>query len=82
MGQDAALWVYYHIGRMGLQELGREPEAGFARAGRADDAGIEVAAVGWIFGSGVDGELFRPGENDVVLKFGIDKGLDVLFRPP
>jgi len=67
---------------MGLQKLGREPEAGFAGAGRADDAGIEVAGIGWIFGPGVDGELFRPGENDVVLKFGIDKGLDVLFCSP
>ena len=65
-----------------MQKLGREPEAGFAGAGRADDAGIEVAGIGWIFGPGVDGELFRPGENDVVLKFGIDKGLDVLFRSP
>ena len=28
----AALWVYHHIGRMSLQKLGREPEAGLARA--------------------------------------------------
>ena len=82
MGQDAALGIDHHIGRMGLQKLGREPEAGFAGAGRADDAGIEVAGIGWIFWPGVDGELFRPGENDVVLKFGIDKGLDVLFCSP
>ena len=82
LGQDAALWVYYHIGRMGLQELGREPEAGFARAGRADDAAIQIAGIGRIFGPCVDGELFRPGENDIVFKLGIDKGLDVLFRSP
>ena len=67
---------------MGLQKLGREPEAGFTRAGRADDTGIEVAGIGRIFGPGVDGELFCPGENDIVFKLGINKGLDVLFCPP
>ena len=32
LGECAALWVYHHIGRMSLQKLGREPEAGLARA--------------------------------------------------
>ena len=32
LGESAALGVYHHIGRMGLKELGREPEAGLARA--------------------------------------------------
>ena len=82
LGKYPTLGIYHHIGRMGLQELGREPEAGFARAGRADDTGVEVAGIGRIFGPCVDGELFRPGENDIVFKLGIDKGLDVLFRPP
>ena len=67
---------------MSLQKLGREPEAGLARAGRADDTGVEVAGVGRIFRAGVDGEFFRSGENDIVFKLGIDKGLDVLFRTP
>ena len=67
---------------MGLQKLGREPEAGFAGAGRADDATIQIAGIGRIFGPCVDGELFRPSENDIVFKLGIDKGLDVLFCPP
>ena len=67
---------------MGLQKLGSEPEPGLARAGRADDAAIQIAGVGRIFGPCVDSELFRPGENDIVFKLGIDKGLDVLFRPP
>ena len=31
--QHTALGVYHHIGRMGLQELRREPKAGLARAG-------------------------------------------------
>ena len=67
---------------MSLQKLGCEPEAGLAGAGRADDTGVEVAGVGRIFGPGVDGEFFRFGENDIVFKLGIDKGLDVLFRTP
>ena len=33
LGEGAALGVYHHIGRMGLQELRREPKAGLARAG-------------------------------------------------
>ena len=67
---------------MSLEQLGREPEAGLAGAGRADDTGVEVAGVGRFLGTGVDGEQLRPGENDIVFKLGIDKGLDVLFRAP
>ena len=67
---------------MRLEQLGREPEPGLARAGRADDAGVEVAGVGRIFGPGVDSEQLRPGENDIVFKLGIDKGLDVFFGTP
>ena len=67
---------------MSLEQLGHKPEPGFAGAGRADDAGVEVAGVGWIFGPGVDGEQLRPGENDIVFKLGIDKGLDVLRPTP
>ena len=67
---------------MSLEQLGREPEAGLAGAGRADDTGIEIAGVGRIFGPGVDGEQLRSGENDIVFKLGIDKGLDVFFRAP
>ena len=67
---------------MGLKQLGREPEPGLAGAGRADDAGVEVAGVGRIFWPGVDGEQLRPGENDIVFKLRIDKGLNVLFRSP
>ena len=40
LGEGAALGVYHHIGRMGLKELGREPEPRLARAGRTDDTGI------------------------------------------
>ena len=67
---------------MGLQELGREPKAGLARAGRADPAEIEVAGVGGIFRAGVQGEPFRGGQQNIVFKLGIDKGLDVFFVPP
>mgnify|MGYP007105530618 CR=1 FL=1 len=64
--QHPAFWVYHHIGGMGLQKLGREPEPGLAGAG----------------GPGVGGEKFRPGQNDVVLKLGGGERLDVFFRSP
>ena len=67
---------------MSLEQLGREPEPGLAGAGRADDTGVEVAGVGGIFWTGADGEQLRPGENDIVFKLGIDKGLDVFFGAP
>ena len=67
---------------MCLQELGREPKAGLAGAGRADPAEIEVAGVGGIFGAGIHGEPLRSGQQHIVFKLGIDKGLDVLFVPP
>ena len=82
MPEDTSFWIDAHIGAVRLEQLGREPEPGLAGAGRADDAGVEVAGVGRIFGPGVDGEQLRPGENDIVFKLGIDKGLDVLFRAP
>ena len=67
---------------MSLEQLGREPEPGLAGAGRADDAGVEVAGIGRIFRAGIHSEKLRPGENDIVFKLGIDKGLDVLFVAP
>ena len=82
LSQHAALGIDHHIRGMGLQELGCEPKAGLARAGRADPAEIEVAGVGWIFRAGVHGEPFRGGQQHIVFKLGIDKGLDVLFRSP
>ena len=80
--EDTPFRVDAHIGTVRLEQLGREPEPGLAGAGRADEAGVEVAGVGRIFGPGVDGEQLRPGENDIVFKLGIDKRLDVLFRSP
>ena len=38
--ERTALWVYHHIGRMGLEKLGSKPETGLTRAGRADDTGV------------------------------------------
>ena len=78
--EDAAFWIDHHIRGMGLKKLGREPEPGFARAGRSDDTGVEVAGIGRDLRAGVHGEKLRPGENDIVLKLWIDKRLDV-FRP-
>jgi len=67
---------------MGLQELGREPKAGLARAGRADAAEIEVAGVGGILGAGIHGELFCGGQDHIVFKLGIDKRAYIFFRSP
>ena len=67
---------------MGLQELGREPKAGLAGAGRANAAEIEVAGVGGIFRAGVHGEPFRGSQQHIVFKLGINKRLDVLFAAP
>ena len=55
-------------------------QTGFAGAGRADDTAIQVPGVGRIFRARVHGKKFRPGENDIILKLGIDKGLYILFR--
>ena len=74
--------VDHHIRGMGLQKLRREPKAGLAGARGADAAEIEVAGVGGIFRAGVHGEPFRGGQQHIVFKLGIDKGLDVLFVPP
>ena len=80
--EDTPFRIDADIRRMGLKQLGREPEPGFAGAGRADDTGIEIAGVSRIFRPGVDGEQLRPGENDIVFKLGIDKRLDVFFGAP
>ena len=80
--EDTPFRIDADIRGMSLEQLGREPEAGFAGAGRSDHTGVEVAGVGRIFWTGIDGKQLRPGENDIVFKLGIDKGLDVLFRSP
>ncbi len=82
LGEHPAFRIDAHIGAVRLEQLGREPETGFAGAGRADDTGVEVAGVGGIFGPGVHGEKLRLCQNDVVLKLRIDKGLDVFFGAP
>ena len=78
--EGAALRVHHHIRGMGLKELRGQPEPCLARAGRADDAGVQVAGVVRIFRPGVDGEQLLPGGNDIIFKLVIDKRLDVLFR--
>ena len=82
LGEHPAFRIDAHIGAVRLEQLGREPETGFAGAGRADDTGVEVAGVGRIFGPGVHGEDLRLCQNDVVLNLRIDKGLDVFFGAP
>ena len=80
--QNCSLRVRHNIGAVGLEELGGEPEAGFAGAGGADHAGVEVPGVGRVLGPGVGGEKFGPGENDIFLKLGIDERGNIFFRPP
>ena len=67
---------------MGLKELRGQPEPCLSRAGRSDDTGVQVTSVGRVFGPGVDRQIFRPGENDVVFENRVYEGLDVLRRTP
>ena len=67
---------------MSLKQLRCEPKAGFAGAGRADPAEIEVAGIGGIFGASIHGKPFRGGQQHIVFKLGIDKRLDVFFVAP
>ena len=82
LGQDTALAVYHHIGRMGLEQLGREPKPGLAGAGRADDTTVEIAGIPWYFGPGVHGEKLCPGQNHIVFKLGIGKRRYVFGAAP
>ena len=67
---------------MSLQKLGGQPEPGLARTRRAHHTGVEIASIGGIFGPGVHGEQFRPGENDVVLEFRIGERLNIFGAAP
>ena len=88
LGEHPAFRIYAHIAasavfiRAGLQNLRSEPEAGFARTGRADHTGVKVADVGRVFWAGVYSKKLCPGQNDVVFKLRIDKRLDVFFGAP
>ena len=82
MVEGAALRVHHHIRGMGLKELRGQPEPCLARAGRADDAGVQVAGVGGYLRAGVHGKKLRPGENNIVLKFGVYKRLYILLCSP
>ena len=88
LSENTSFGIDHHIAasglfiRAGLQDLRGKPEPGFAGAGRADDAGVKVAGVGRVFGAGIHGKKLRPGENDIVFKLWIDKGLDVFCRSP
>ena len=82
LGQNPALGVHHHIGAVSLEKLGGEPEAGFAGAGGADHTGVEVPGIGGVLGPGVGGEKFRPGENNIFLKLGIDERGNIFFRSP
>ena len=80
--QHRTLGIDHHIRGMSLKQLRCEPKAGFAGAGRADPAEIEVAGIGGIFGASIHGKPFRGGQQHIVFKLGIKERFDVLFRSP
>ena len=58
-------------------------KAGLARAGRADDAGVEVAGVGRDFAAGCSWSRHSvPVRMHIVFKLGVNKWLDVCFVYP
>ena len=65
-----------------MQELRGKPKTGLARAGRADNAAIQVSGICGDFRAGVHREKLRPGQNHVVFKPWINKWFDVFFRSP
>ena len=65
-----------------MKQLRCEPKAGLARTAAADDQDIFVPRRFRVFGAAVHRQTLRLRENDVVLKRGIDVGLDVLGGSP
>ena len=65
-----------------MEQIGLQPKAGLARTAAADDQDIFVPRRFWVFGAAVHRQPLRLRENDVVLKCGIDVGLDVLGGSP
>ena len=64
------------------QQIGLQPKAGLARTAAADDQDIFVPRRFRVFGAAIHRQPLRLRENDVVLKCGIDVGLDVLGGSP
>jgi hypothetical protein len=65
-----------------LKQVRGQPKAGFTAAAGAYDTAIQVSGVGGVCRASVNGEKLGSGQYDIVLKFGVDKGLDVFFRSP
>ena len=65
-----------------MEQIGLQPKAGLARTAAADDQDIFVPRRFRVFGAAVHRQPLRLRENDVVLKCGIDVGLDVLGGSP
>ena len=77
-----AFRVCEDIGTMHLQEIGLDPEAGLAAAGPAYDQHIFIASSLGVFGAAGHSEAFGLGQDDVVLKLGGHKRLNVLGIAP
>ena len=71
-----------HIAAVHLHEGGFDEKPGLAAAAAADDQDIFVPRRFRVFWAAVHRQPLRLRENDVVLKCGIDVGLDVLGGSP
>ena len=65
-----------------LHEVGLQPKSRLAAAGTTDDEHVFVPCGLGVFRAIVHGQPFRGGQQHIVFKLGIDKGLDVLFVAP
>ena len=65
-----------------MHEVGLDVKPRLAAAGAADHQHILVPGRLRVFGPPGHGQAFGLGQQDVVFKLGIDKGLDVLFVAP
>ena len=67
---------------MHLHQVGLHEKARLAAAGTADDKDIFIPGVLRLLWAAVHGQPLRLRQNDVVLKYRVDVGLDVLRRCP
>ena len=82
LDDDAALGIGDNIAGVHLEQVGLQPEAGLTGARAADDQNILVSGVGGVLRSVGHHQMLCPGEDDIVLEFGISERLDVLGRTP
>ena len=79
--QDGALGVCDNVAGVHLHQIGLNVETGLAAAGTADYQHIFIDIVLRVLVPAQHNAL-RLGQQDILVKFGVDKGLDVLCRAP